>query len=137
MSCVVSAPNKSSWLSLALLASVGAGAAMPATASAGEPSRVFADNISSESVVRHSVDVTPNSTWAFSLNSDAGAARLFVSTHRVFQPLDAACAGESTCMLNVGNTDQIYVFVFAASDDRYAVTAAPAAGSRQAGVVLP
>ncbi len=40
-------------------------------------------------------------------------------------------------MLNVGNTDQIYVFVFAASDDRYAVTAAPAAGSRQAGVVLP
>ena len=135
MSCVFSAPNKSVLSSLALFAAMGAFA--PTPSAAGEPSQVFTETIASESVVRHPVDVTPHSTWAFSLNSDAGAARLFVSTQREFQPLDAPCAGESSCTLNVGNADRVYVFVFADSDDRYAVTAAPAAGSRHTGVVLP
>jgi hypothetical protein len=121
----VNAPNAFS----SRLVAVGLGlAATPALA--GPQAHQFADSISGFGVVRHEVPAADADTWAVSIATQ-GDAQMFVSTDSTFRPHDAACAGDSTCTIQMNGAEKLYVFVLAESDASYDVIATPTKVSAQ------
>lgn len=71
----------------------------------------FAGELDGVSVMRHTVPVSPGTTWTFKLRSQGATPHLFVSTEPAFQPHDAACAEVDRCTVDIENAEQLYVFV--------------------------
>lgn len=81
----------------------------PASALAADAQ--FAGQLEGAEVMRHTVPVSPGTTWTFKLKAQGAEPHLFVSTEPVFQPHDAACADVDRCTVDIENIDQVYVFV--------------------------
>ncbi len=108
----------------ALLLSIAAAA--PASALAG-PAQ-FSGELAGVDVARHTVAVSPGTTWTFQLDTAGSAApHLFVSTRPHFAPHDADCAGAEACTVDVEDADTLYVFVMSQEGrSSYRLTGDPA-----------
>jgi len=92
------------------------------TALAESPAR-FSAAIDGFGVMRHTVSVEPDTTWAVSIASDTSSAQMFVSTEARFSPLDAVCGAERSCTIEVAEATELFVFVLAEESTRYDVLA--------------
>lgn len=108
-----------------IVASIAAMGLASSTALADGPTRFKAD-IDGFGVARHTIEVTPGTTWAVSIDTDSAAAQMFVSTRARFSPHDAECGAESSCTVEVQGSHALYVFVLAEESTRYDVLATPA-----------
>ena len=102
----------------------GAGLAS-STALADGPAR-FKANIDGFGVARHTIEVTPGTTWAVSIDTDSPATQMFVSTQARFSPHDAQCGAARLCTVEVNDAQALYVFVMAEESTKYDVLAMPA-----------
>lgn len=103
-------------------------ALFPASALAADAQ--FAGELEGVEVMRHTVPVSPGSTWTFKLKAPGAEPHLFVSTEPAFQPHDAACADVSRCTVDIENADQLYVFVMSGEEGmRYTLKGRSAAST--------